>query len=80
MSVVERFLGNLVDKFKTRNIKLYLGVVIFLIAVQAGLATEYADELIGEDLTDVLEWINLALIALTGASTKKDENADTDDE
>jgi hypothetical protein len=68
MSFIESFLAQIFDKFKASNPKIATIIIfilgVFIYAIQNGLP-----ELIGTDLTKVLEWVVFVLAALTGSRT-----------
>jgi len=72
MNVIERYLANLVDKFKTKNATMFAAVAAALLGIQAGLNTEYALELLGETITQVLIYLDWALLILLGAHTPQE--------
>lgn len=57
-------LAPIIDKFKSKNPKIYLGTVATLLAIYVGL-----DVYDGEGLANILKYIDLGFLALTGSRT-----------
>lgn len=74
MNVIENYLAKLVDKFKTKNATMFAAIAAVLLGIQAGLNTEHAVELFGETVTQILIYLDWALLILLGAHTPQEKN------
>jgi hypothetical protein len=66
--LINSILAKLFDNFKAKNPQL-AGFVILLLGTVIYLSENGLPELIGADLSVVVKWVSVALVALTGSRT-----------
>lgn len=61
-------LANLFDKFKAKNPKV-AGIIILVLGTVIYLAENGLGELLGQNMSEVVKWVSVVLIALQGSRT-----------
>lgn len=70
MSFIEQILAQLFDSFKASNPKIAT-IIIFLLGLVIYAANNGLPELIGQDISKIVEWVAFLLAALQGSRTTK---------
>lgn len=66
--LINSILAKLFDSFKAKNPQL-AGVVILVLGTIIYLSENGLPELIGADLSGIVKWVSVVLVALTGSRT-----------
>lgn len=81
MNLVERYLADFIDKFKTKNATLFAIIAAVLIGIKAALESTFGQELVPVDDNNWIEWFLFIFALVVGARTPKDnENESTESE
>ena len=80
MNLLERYLSDFIDKFKTKNAKVYAIIAAALIGIKAAIESTFGQELIPADGGNIVEWFLFIFALVVGAHTPQNkEDADTEE-
>ena len=80
MSLLERYLSNFIDTFKTKNPKIFSVVALVLIMLKAGIESTFGQELMPADSGNIIEWFLFVFALVVGAHTPQEKEEDGDSE